>query len=80
MGKIVGFDIGEASVKLAYFVGKELKKAVTADLPDAMVSDGRYSLHGRHGRLPPGDGQTQWDSPVRRGHDPQRGRRSSPGR
>ena len=41
MGKIVGFDIGDHSVKLAYFAGNELKKAVCAELPDAMVSHGR---------------------------------------
>ncbi len=41
MGKIVGLDIGESSVKMAYFSGRELKKAVSADLPDAMVSGGR---------------------------------------
>lgn len=41
MGKIVGFEIGDHSVKLAYFAGNELKKAVCAELPDAMVSHGR---------------------------------------
>ena len=41
MGKLVGFDIGESSVKLVYFNGSELKKAVTLPLPDAMVSGGR---------------------------------------
>ena len=41
MGKIVGFDIGENSVKMAYYVGKALKKAAMAELPDAMVSQGR---------------------------------------
>ena len=38
MEKIVGFDIGESSVKLVYFAGADLKKAVTAELPDNMVS------------------------------------------
>ncbi len=38
MEKIVGIDIGESSVKLAYFAGGEMKKAVTAELPDNMVS------------------------------------------
>ena len=32
MEKIVGFDIGESSVKLVYFAGADLKKAVTAEL------------------------------------------------
>ena len=41
MGKIVGFDIGENSVKMAYYAGKTLKKTVMAELPDAMVSQGR---------------------------------------
>ena len=41
MGKIVGFDIGENSVKMAYFVGNELRKTACEDLPDAMMSDGR---------------------------------------
>lgn len=41
MGKIVGFEIGDHSVKLAYFAGNELKKSVCAELPDAMVSHGR---------------------------------------
>ena len=41
MGKIVGFEIGDHSVKLVYFAGNELKKAVCAELPDAMVSHGR---------------------------------------
>ena len=41
MGKIVGFDIGENSVKMVYFSGRELKRAITAELPDAMVSNGR---------------------------------------
>ena len=40
MGKLIGFDIGEDSVKMAYFAGRELKKAVTAEMPDAMVSGG----------------------------------------
>ena len=39
--KIVGFDIGESSVKLVYFAGADLKKAVTAELPDNMVSGSR---------------------------------------
>lgn len=38
MKKIVGFDIGESSVKMAYFAGSELKKAVAVPLPDRMVS------------------------------------------
>lgn len=41
MKKIVGFDIGEDSVKLAYFVDGEIKKTVSAEMPDAMVSGGR---------------------------------------
>ena len=41
MNKIVGFDIGENSVKLVSFAGNVLKKAVKAELPDAMVSGGR---------------------------------------
>ena len=41
MAKLVGFDIGEDSVKLAYFSGKTLKKTVQVDMPDAMVSGGR---------------------------------------
>lgn len=41
MGKIVGFDIGDTSVKMVYFSGKELKAAVCAPLPDNMVSEGR---------------------------------------
>ena len=41
MGKLVGFEIGDHSVKLVYFSGNELKKAVCAELPDAMVSQGR---------------------------------------
>lgn len=41
MNKIVGFDIGGNSVKLAFFAGNELKKAVTAELPDNMVSGTR---------------------------------------
>ena len=41
MGKIVGVDIGSSSVKLVYFSGKTLKKAITADLPDDMVAGGR---------------------------------------
>ena len=41
MEKIVGFDIGESSVKLVYFAGAVLKKAVTAELPDNMVSGSR---------------------------------------
>ena len=41
MGKLVGFEIGDHSVKLVYFSGNELKKAVCAELPDAMVSHGR---------------------------------------
>lgn len=41
MGKIVGFEIGDHSVKLVYFAGNELKKSVCAELPDAMVSHGR---------------------------------------
>lgn len=41
MGKTVGFEIGDHSVKLVYFAGKELKKAVSVALPDAMVSHGR---------------------------------------
>lgn len=41
MEKIVGFDIGESSVKLVYFAGADLKKAVTAELPDNMVSGSR---------------------------------------
>ncbi len=41
MNKIVGFDIGENSVKMAYFAGRSLKKAVRVELPDAMVSEGR---------------------------------------
>ena len=34
MGKLVGFDIGENSVKMVYFSGRELKRAITAELPD----------------------------------------------
>ena len=46
MEKIVGFDIGESSVKLVYFAGADLKKAVTAELPDNMVSGSRIlSIH-----------------------------------
>ena len=41
MGKIVGIDIGENSVKMACFAGNKLKKAVHAELPDSMVSDGK---------------------------------------
>ena len=41
MEKIVGFDIGESSVKLVYFAGADLKKAVTAELPDNMGSGAR---------------------------------------
>lgn len=41
MSKIVGFDIGENSVKMVQFAGKELKKAVSVEMPDAMVSGGR---------------------------------------
>lgn len=41
MGKTVGFEIGDHSVKLVYFAGKELKRAVSVALPDAMVSHGR---------------------------------------
>ena len=41
MNKIVGFDIGENSVKMAYFVGRELKRTAKVELPDAMVSGGR---------------------------------------
>ena len=41
MGKIVGFEIGDHSVKRVYFAGNELKKSVCAELPDAMVSHGR---------------------------------------
>ena len=41
MGKTVGFDIGENSVKMVYFAGRQLKKAVCVDLPDNMVSGGR---------------------------------------
>ena len=41
MGKLVGFYIGENSVKMVYFSGRELKRAITAELPDAMVSNGR---------------------------------------
>lgn len=38
MRKIVGFDIGEHSVKMVSFVGNELKQAIDVELPDAMVS------------------------------------------
>lgn len=41
MSKIVGFDIGESSVKMVFFSGRELKKAVSVEMPDAMVSGGR---------------------------------------
>lgn len=41
MAKIVGFDIGENSVKMVYFSGSDLKKAVAVDLPDDMVSGER---------------------------------------
>ena len=41
MNKIVGLDIGENSVKMAYFVGRELKRTAKLELPDAMVSGGR---------------------------------------
>lgn len=41
MRKIVGFDIGESSVKMVCFAGRELKKTVCAKLPDAMVANGR---------------------------------------
>ena len=38
MGKTVGFEIGDHSVKLVYFAGKELKKAVSVALPDAIYT------------------------------------------
>ena len=38
MKKIVGFDIGGSCVKLVYFAGGSLKKAVTVEIPDNMVS------------------------------------------
>lgn len=38
MKKIVGFDIGGSCVKLVYYAGGVLKKAVTVELPDNMVS------------------------------------------
>ena len=41
MNKIVGLDIGENSVKMAYFAGRELKRTAKLELPDAMVSGGR---------------------------------------
>ena len=41
MNKIVGLDIGKNSVKMAYFVGRELKRTAKLELPDAMVSGGR---------------------------------------
>ena len=41
MGKLIGFDVGEDSVKMAYFAGRELKKAVAVETPDAMVAGGR---------------------------------------
>ena len=36
MNKIVGFDIGENSVKMAYFVGRELKRTAKVELPGAL--------------------------------------------
>ena len=51
MEKIVGFDIGESSVKLVYFAGADLKKAVTAELPEQVdyLHDAAYwrALLGR---------------------------------
>lgn len=41
MNKIVGLDIGENSVKMAYFADRELKRTAKVELPDAMVSGGR---------------------------------------
>lgn len=41
MKKIVGFDIGEKSVKMTLLVGGRLKKAVNIELPDHMVSGGK---------------------------------------
>lgn len=41
MGKIVGVEIGNHSVKLAYISGKELKKAACVQLPDDLVRGGR---------------------------------------
>lgn len=41
MAKLVGFDIGENSVKMVYFSGRDLKKAVSVELPDNMVSGER---------------------------------------
>ena len=37
MGKIVGFEIGDHSVKLVYFAGNELKKSVCADYAEEIV-------------------------------------------
>ena len=37
MEKIVGFDIGESSVKLVYFAGADLKKA--AERYGGMIND-----------------------------------------
>lgn len=41
MKKTVGFDIGGSCVKMAYFAGSQLKKAVTVELPDNMTANGR---------------------------------------
>ena len=57
MEKIVGFDIGESSVKLEDFAGADLKKAVTAELPEVDGLRFEDFVHGRHGGLPAPDGQ-----------------------
>lgn len=38
--RYIGFDIGGGTVKMVYFSGKKLKKAVCAEIPDNIVSDG----------------------------------------
>ena len=41
MKKIVGIEIAEDSVRLVCFAGRELKKAVTVETPEGLVSGGR---------------------------------------
>jgi len=41
MNKMVGFDIGEKTMKMAYVVGGKVKKTAVVEVPESMVADGQ---------------------------------------
>lgn len=41
MGQTVGFDIGEKDLKMAVYTGKKFRDAVSSEIPDNLVSEGK---------------------------------------